>query len=401
MKASKKFTTLFCLALAASTVCAQAQDYPSRPIRMIVPLSPGGLGTTAAKRTAAMQKSWQISASNRNKHHAININKGNTMTPILNTTLAAVLLAALPISAWCQSYPVKPIRLVVPYAAGGATDSYARLYARKYTEAWGQPVVVDNRPGAGSNLGASVVAKAAPDGYTLLLNTYAQAISPALYKKLAYDPVKELQPVAMLTRGVSVLAVSNALPAGNVRELVALAKAQPGKINYASNGIGSGPHLSAELFRSLAGIDIVHIPYKGDAAMTPALMANEVQMGFMPAQAAFPLMKSGKIRGIGVSSATRTAFLPELPTLIEGGVAGFDLSTWVGMFTTGGSPREVVQKVSAESVKMLVAPDVEKMLAIWGVEVAGMGVESFEPRYRAEIDKFVKLVKDAGIPMVD
>ena len=331
------------------------------------------------------------------------------MTPSLNTALAALcarlplaaLCAALPLSVSAQSYPVKPVKLVVPYAAGGATDAYARLYARKYTEAWGQPVVVDNRPGAGGNLGASVVAKSAPDGYTLLLNTYAQAISPALYRKLSYDPVKELQPVVMLTRGVSVLAVATALPANNVRELVALAKAQPGKINYASNGIGSGPHLSAELFKSLAGLDIVHIPYKGDAAMTPALMANEVQMAFMPAQAAFPLMKSGKIRAIGVSSATRSAYLPDIPPIAEGGVAGFDLSSWVGLFTTGGSPREAVQKVSAESVKMLSAPDVEKMLATWGVEAAAMGVGQFEPRYRAEIDKFAKLVKEAGIPLVD
>ncbi|OGA03363.1 MAG: hypothetical protein A3H35_14005 [Betaproteobacteria bacterium RIFCSPLOWO2_02_FULL_62_17] len=322
------------------------------------------------------------------------------MKHCLSAVFVVALGATLPLAASAQSYPVKPIRLVVPYAAGGATDSYARLYARKFTEAWGQTVVVDNRPGAGSNLGASVVAKAAPDGYTLLLNTYAQAISPALYRKLSYDPVKELQPVVMLTRGVSVLAVSNALPAHNVRELVALAKAQPGKINYASNGVGSGPHLSAELFKSLAIIDIVHIPYKGDAAMTPALMANEVQMAFMPAQAAMPLMKSGKIRAVGISSATRSAYLPDVPPIAEA-VPGYDLSTWVGFFTTGGSPRDIVQKISAESVKMLSAPDVQKMLATWGVEVAGMGVEAFEPRYRAEIDKFAKLVKDAGIPLVD
>jgi tripartite-type tricarboxylate transporter receptor subunit TctC len=314
--------------------------------------------------------------------------------------LAALILAAVPLAASAQSYPVKPIRLVVPYAAGGATDSYARLYGRKFTESWGQPVVVDNRPGAGGNLGAAAVAKASPDGYSILLNTYAQAISPALYKKLSYDPIRELQPVVMLTRGVSVLAVSNALPAGNVRELVALAKAQPGKLNYASNGMGSGPHLSAELFKSLAGIDILHIPYKGDAAMTPALMANEVQMAFMPAQAAMPLMKSGKIRAVGVSSATRSVYLPDVAPISEA-VAGYDLSSWVGLFTTGGTQRDIVQKISAETIKILAAPDVEKMLANWGVESAAMGVEQFEPRYRAEIDKFAKLVKDAGIPLVD
>ncbi len=315
--------------------------------------------------------------------------------------LAVAFCAALPFAAPAQSYPVRPVHLIVPYAAGGATDAYARLYARKFTEAWGQPVIVDNRPGAGGNVGAAAVAKAAPDGYSVLLNTYGQAIAPALYRKLSYDPVKELQPVVMLTRGVSVLAVSSALPAANVRELVALARAQPGKINYASNGVGSGPHLSAELFKSLAGIDIVHIPYKGDAAMTPALMANEVQMAFMPAQAAFPLIKSGKIRAVGVSSATRSTYLPDVPSIAEGGVAGYDLSSWAALFATGGSPRDVVQKISADSIKMLGAPDVEKMLASWGLESAAMGVEAFEPRYRAEIDKFAKLVKDAGIPLVD
>ncbi|MFM9969465.1 MAG: Bug family tripartite tricarboxylate transporter substrate binding protein [Burkholderiales bacterium] len=321
------------------------------------------------------------------------------MNRMLKTALSAALCTALP--ALAQSYPVKPVRLVVPYAAGGATDSYARLYGRKFTEAWGQPVVVDNRPGAGGNIGAAIVAKAAPDGYSILLNTYAQAISPAIYKKLGYDPIKELQPVVMLTRGFSVLAVSTALPASNVRELVALARAQPGKINFGTNGVGSGPHLSAELFKSLAALDMVHIPYKGDAAMTPALMSNEIQMAFMPAQAAMPLIKSGKIRGIGISSATRSTSLPDLPPIAESGVPGFDLSTWVGLFTTGGAPRDVVQKISAESIKMLAAPDVEKMLASWGVEAEGMGTDLFEARYRAEIDKFVKLVKTAGIPLVD
>jgi tripartite-type tricarboxylate transporter receptor subunit TctC len=315
----------------------------------------------------------------------------------------SIALALAVSSTWAsaQSYPVKPIRLVVPYAAGGATDSYARLYGRKFTEAWGQVVVVENRAGAGGNIGAAAVAKAPADGYSVLLNTYAQAISPAIFRKLGYDPIKELQPVVMLTRGFSVLAVSAALPVNNVRELVALAKSQPGKINFGTNGVGSGPHLSAELFKSLAGVDMVHIPYKGDAAMTPALMANEIQMAFMPAQAAMPLMKSGKIRGIGISSATRSTSLPELPPIADAGVPGFDLSSWVALFTTGGVPRDIVQKISAESIRMLAAPDVEKMLVSWGVEAAAMGIETFEPRYRAEIDKFAKLVKDAGIPQVD
>jgi len=319
-------------------------------------------------------------------------------------SLAASFLAvcvAMPMAALAQSYPAKPIRLVVPYAAGGATDSYARLYGRKLTEAWGQPVIVDNRPGAGGNIGAAMVAKAAPDGYTLLLNTYAQAIAPALYRSLNYDPVKELQPVVMFTRGVYVLAINTSVPAGSVRELLALAKAQPGKLNFGSNGVGSGPHLAGELFRSLAALDIVHIPYKGDAALTPALLANEVQISFLPAQAATPLVKSGKLRPIGVSSASRSVFFPDIPTVMESGLPGYELSTWAGLFATGGTPRDIVARISAEGVRMIGAPDVEKILANWGIEGVAMGVDAFEPRYREDIDKYARLVRDAGIPKAD
>lgn len=307
----------------------------------------------------------------------------------------------LPICAHSQAYPVKPIRIVVPYAAGGATDNYARVFGPKFTEAWGQQVIIENRPGAGGNIGSAVVAKAAPDGYTILLNTSGQAIAPALFRKLPYDAAKDLQPVMMLVRGVQVLMVSPAVTATTVKELIAQIKAQPGKFNFGSNGVGSGPHLAGELFRSLAGVEVVHIPYKGDAALTPALLANEVQFAFLPAAAATPLIRAGKLRPLGVASATRTTFLPEVPTIAEAGVPNYDLSTWAGLFVPSGTPRDIVQKISAEGVRMIRLPDIQKILANWGVETLGVGVEEFEVRYKVDIAKYAKLIRDAGIPQED
>jgi tripartite-type tricarboxylate transporter receptor subunit TctC len=321
------------------------------------------------------------------------------MTCFLRAALVLILCA--PLCALSQAWPTKPVRLVVPYAAGGATDTYARYFGIKFSEAWGQQVIIENRPGAGGNIGSAVVAKATPDGYTLLLNTSGQAIAPGLYRKLSYDPVKELQPVAMLVRSVQVLVVNPGVPAGSVGELVALAKAQPGKLNFGSTGIGSGPHLAGELFRALAGVNIVHVPYKGDSALTPALLAGEVQMSFLPSQAALPQVRSGKLRALGVASATRSPYLPEVPSVAEAGVAGYDLSTWAGFFAPGGTPRDIVQKISGETLRMLKMPDVQKTLANWGVENAAMAVEGFEVRYRADIDKFAKLIRDAGIPQED
>jgi len=307
----------------------------------------------------------------------------------------------MPLLALAQNWPTKPIHLVVPYAAGGATDAYARVFGQKFSEAWGQQVIVDNRPGAGGNVGSALVAKAAPDGYTLLLNTSGQAIAPALYRKLSYDAQKELQPVVMLVRSVQVLVVNPSLEVKSVADLIAFAKAHPGRINFGSTGIGSGPHLAGELFRALAGVDIVHIPYKGDAGLSPALLANEVQMSFLPSQAAVALVKSGKLRPLAVASGTRSQFLHVVPTVAEAGVAIFDLSTWAGLFAPAGTPRPIVQKVSDEGVRMIHSPDILKILQNWGVEPIGTGVEGFERRYRSDIEKYTRLVREAGIPLQD
>jgi tripartite-type tricarboxylate transporter receptor subunit TctC len=315
--------------------------------------------------------------------------------------LALSMLALWPAAANSQSYPVKPIRLIVPYAAGGATDNYARVIGPRYTEAWGQQVIIENRPGAGGNIGSAIVAKAPPDGYTILLNTSGQAIAPALFRKLPYDAAKELQPVVMLVRGVQMLMVSPAVTAGSVKELIAQIKANPGKFNFGSNGVGSGPHLAGELFRSLAGLDVVHIPYKGDAAMTPAILANEVQYAFLPAAAATSLVRGGKLRALGVASGTRTVFFPDVPSLSEAGVPGYELSTWAGLFTPGGTPRDIVQKISGEGVRIMKLPDVQKFFANLGVETLAVGVEGFEVRYKADLEKYAKLIRDAGIPQED
>ena len=302
----------------------------------------------------------------------------------------------------CSSdLPQKPIRLVVPYAAGGATDNYARVIGPRYAEAWGQQVIIENRPGAGGNIGSAVVAKAPPDGYTVLLNTSGQAIAPALFRKLTYDAARELQPVVMLVRGVQMLMVSPAVSANSVKELLSQIRANPGKFNYGSNGVGSGPHLAGALFASLAQIDVVHIPYKGDAAMTPALLANEVQYAFLPGAAATSLIRAGKLRSLGAASGTRVSFFPDLPTIAEAGLPGYELSTWAGLFLPGGTPRDIVKKMSDEGVRIMKLPDVQKFFANLGVETLAVGVEGFESRYRSDLEKYARLIKEAGIPQED
>lgn len=325
------------------------------------------------------------------------------MSPFLRLALSVVvsIAAVSPMLAQSQAYPVKPIRLVVPYAAGGATDNYARAFGPRFTEAWGQQVIIENRPGAGGNIGSAVVAKAPPDGYTILLNTSGQAIAPALYRKLPYDAAKDLQPVVMLVRSVQILTLSPGVQAGSLKELLAQIRAQPGKFNFGSTGVGSGPHLAGELFRSLAGIDIVHVPYKGDSALIPALLANEVQFSMLPSAAATTFIRSGKFRALAVASATRSSHHPDVPTMAEAGVPNYDLSTWSGLFVPTGTPRDVLQKISNEGMRILKTPDVLKIMANWGVEGIGIGVEGFEARYKADIEKFTKLIRDAGIPQED
>jgi tripartite-type tricarboxylate transporter receptor subunit TctC len=316
-------------------------------------------------------------------------------------TLLAIALAVSFSAAAQQSYPNRPIRLVVPYAPGGATDAMARVYAQKFQEAWGQPMLVENRAGAGGNIGAEVVAKSPPDGYTILLNTSGQAIAPGLYKKLNYDPLKDLVPITQLVGTSLVLVTSPQLPVNSPRELVALARAQPGKLNFGSTGIGSAPHLNGEMFKSAERLDVTHVPYKGDAQVFPALLANEVQFAFVPPQSGLAIIKSGKVKALAVTGSRRSSSLPDLPTLVESGVPGVEYNGWVGLFASAGTPREVVQKIADEAARMLHLPEVMKYNPGWGVDPVGSTPDQFAATFRAEVDKFAKLIREAKIPQAD
>jgi tripartite-type tricarboxylate transporter receptor subunit TctC len=245
---------------------------------------------------------------------------------------AGVLLFSGACGAWAQSFPTKAVRIVVPYPAGGAVDVMARVFAQKFSEAWSQPVIVENRAGAGGNVGAELVAKSAPDGYTWLMNTSGQAIAPGLYKRLNYDPLKDLTPITQLVTTSLVLVTSLKVPANSPKELIALIGAQPGKVNFGSTGIGSAPHLNGEMFKAAAKLEVTHIPYKGYQQLFPALFANEVQYAFVPPQTGLPIIRSGKVRPLAVSGTRRASALPDVPTMTESGVPEVQYNGWIGFF---------------------------------------------------------------------
>ena len=321
-----------------------------------------------------------------------------TLAIVTRTTAALCFLAAA--LAQAQSYPVKPVRLVVPFPPGGATDLVARTLSQKLTESWKQQVVVENRAGAGGNIGADAVAKSAPDGYSLLLNIQGQSISASLYRKLPFDAIKDFTPIVQVTSSYLVLVGNPRLP-GTVMEIIAMAKAQPGKLNFGSTGLGAPPHLMAELFNGVAGTRIVHIPYKGDAPLTPALLTDEVQLAFLPLSAALQHVRSGKLRALGVTGGKRGAALPDVPTLVEAGMREFDIAGWIGIFGPGGLPRDIVALVRAEFVKAIRQPDVLEKWPGWGYEPVGGTPEEFGAKYRADIDVFAKIIRDAKVPLVD
>ena len=315
--------------------------------------------------------------------------------------LCAGALALGTSHAFAQSYPTKPVRLVVPFAPGGAIDLMGRYYGQKLSDIWKQQVIVDNRAGAGSNIGANVVAKSTPDAYTLLINSAAQAISAALYRKQPFDPVKDFTPVSQLSSNWPMLVGNLKLPAGSVKELIALARSSPGKLNYGSAGMGSSAHLAGELFKSLAGIDIVHVPYKGDAAMMPSLIADDVQFSFLPMAVALTQIKSGRLRALAVTGARRIATAPEVPTVKETGLSEYEFSGWVGIFAPGGTPRDIVNQISAELARVLGMPDVQERVRSWGYEPVGSTPEEFAAKYRADIGVYRKIIRDAKVPLID
>jgi tripartite-type tricarboxylate transporter receptor subunit TctC len=312
-----------------------------------------------------------------------------------------VALALCALGAHAQSFPSRPVRMVIPYAAGGAVDAMARVFAPRYSEILGQPVIIENRAGAGGNIGSEIVAKSAPDGLTWLFNTSGQAIAPALYKRLNYDALKDLVPVSTTVAASLILVTPPQLPVKNIRELIALAKAQPGKLNFGSTGIGSGPQLAQELFKSMTGIDVTHVPYKGDAPLFPALFTNEVQFAVVPSQTALAHIRSGKVRALAVTNEKRASALPDVPTVAESGVPGYEYGGWTGFFVSGGTPEAIVRRISEETARIVKMPDVEKFYPNWGVEWDYRTPEEFAARYRSDIEKYRQIIRDAKIPQVD
>lgn len=316
-------------------------------------------------------------------------------------SVLVIMLGLATGSALAQSYPTKPVRLVVPFPAGGAVDTVARTLGQKLSETLKQQVVVENRAGAGGNIGTDAVAKAAPDGYTILMTTHGHAISPNLYRKLPYDSVKDFAPVTQLTSSFLLLVASPSLPAASLKELIALAKAKPGSLNYGSTGLGAPPHLVTELVKIMAGIDMAHIPYKGDAPLFSALLGGEVQVAFVPPVTGLPHVKSGRLRALAVTSAKRSPTLPDVPTVAEAGVSGFEYTGWLAILAPAGTPREIVGKLQGDIARLLATPEMRDRFLGWGYEPVAGTPEDFAARLRADIARYAKVIKEARIPLVD
>ena len=308
--------------------------------------------------------------------------------------VATALLAG---GASAQTYPTRPIRLVVPFPAGGTTDILAREVGDRLSRSLGQSVVVDNRPGAGGNIGADLVAKSAPDGYTLLMGTVGtHAINPSLYTKMPYDHVKDFVPIILVAGVPNVLEVTPSLPVNSVADLIKLAKEKPGQLNFASSGSGTSIHLSGELFKTMAGVDMTHVPYKGSAPALTDLMGGQVQLMFDNLANSTPQLKAGKLKALAVTTAKRSALAPELPTLAETGLPGFDIYTWWGFMAPAGTPKEIVAKWNAEVTRILSTPEMKAFFAQQGAEPAPTSPEQFSALIQSEIPKYARIIKASG-----
>ena len=299
-----------------------------------------------------------------------------------------------------DKYPVKPIRIVVAYTPAGATDILARVVGQKFTEAWGQPVIIDNRPGANGNIGTEYAAKATADGYTLLMVTAGtHGINPSLYRKIGFDAVKDFAPVSLVAMVPNIFVVNNAVPAKDLKEFMAYAKANPGKLNYGSPGNGSTAHLSMELFKSMTGISMTHIPYKGSAGVLADLIGGQIAatMDNMPPYV--PQVKAGKIRALAVSPTRRSPALPEVQTVAEAGVPGYDSGAWFGLVAPANTPKDIVNKLSRETARALKLADVSARLSDLGAEPVGGTPEQFAAHIKAEIAKWAKVIKDANVEL--
>ena len=311
--------------------------------------------------------------------------------------LAVIAMTFMCGTAQAQAYPSRPIRYIVPFAPGGTTDILGRIVAQRLQEAWGQPVLVENRPGAGGAVGAEMTAKSPPDGYTIMGGTIStHAINASVYAKLSYDPIKDFEPVTLLATQPNMLVVHPSLPANNVAELVKLLKANPGKYSYSTSGNGTSAHLSGELFKSMTGTNIQHVPYKGSPQAIADAVSGQVSMSFDNISTAYPQAKAGKLRAIAVTTAQRSGLAPDVPTFAESGLPGYELGSWHGVFAPAGTPKDIIAKLNAEIVRGIQSAETRQRLLALGVDAAGTSVESFAAFVRAEVPKWARVVKESG-----
>jgi tripartite-type tricarboxylate transporter receptor subunit TctC len=317
----------------------------------------------------------------------------NTRSALAATALALTLGAS---HAGAQSYPTGPVRIVVPFPAGGGVDTTGRLIGQRLAEALAKPFVIDNRPGANGMIGSEIVAKSPKDGYTLMVNGANFVTTPSLYGKVTYDPIKDYEPISLLSVAPNVLVVHPSLPAKSVKELIALAKARPGQVNFAGSGSGSTPHLAAELFNTLASVKMVHVPYRGTGPAIVGLMSGEASVMFMPTTNAVQLVKAGKLRGLAVTSITRLSVLPALPTVAESGLKGYESSQWYGMLAPAGTPAEILNVLNAHVVKIMQAADMKQRMTDSGNVAVGSTREAFAAHLKSEFDKWAKVIRQSG-----
>ena len=313
---------------------------------------------------------------------------------------AAVIAALLvSIAAHAQDFPVKPVRIVVPSSPGGGTDILARQLSAKLTERWGQQVLIDNRPGAGQMIGISLVAKAPPDGYTLVMTATPLAINSVLYKKVPYDPIRDFAPITQVAAMPNLLVSHPTLPVRNLKQMIALAKSRPGDLAYASSGVGTGPHLSMELFNHMAGIKLQHVPYKGTGPALVDTISGHVHLLMSTLLPPLPHLKTGRLRALAVTSSKRVAGLPDVPTAMEAGLPGYEVVGWYAIVAPAGTPKAVVTKLHRDISATLLAPDARAALAAAGAEAVGSRPEELAAFLKSEIEKWGKVVKAAQIPM--
>lgn len=316
----------------------------------------------------------------------------------LSAVLLATVASATALTAAAQAFPSKPMKIIVPFPPGAATDTLARAVAQKLSEAYGQPVVVENKSGATGTIGSTQVMMSPPDGYTLLMaTTSTHGIAPNLYKKAPYDPVRDFEPVSLVAWTPNVLAVNPSVKADSVKELIALARAEPGKITFASSGSGSSIHLAGELFKSMAGVDMLHVPYKGAAPALTDLIGGQVSIMFDTVAQSLPQIKAGKLKALAVTTRQRSSALPDVPTVSEAGLPGYEMAGWIGLLAPRGTPRDVIDKLAAEVARIVKLPDVRERMATLGVELAGSPPQEFGSVISTELPKYAKLMRDAGM----